>query len=108
MANARATGFRAGRLPRRRLSAHVTLSGMDVYVDLAELIDVPAEIARKTQEVEKLTGFIAAKEKKLTNDELRRARTRPRWSRRSATASKDLQDQLAAAKEVLERLAALK
>ena len=28
---------------------------------------MPAEIARKKQEVEKLTGFIAAKEKKLGN-----------------------------------------
>ena len=38
---------------------------MDVYVDLAELIDMPAEIARTKQEMEKITGFIAAKEKKL-------------------------------------------
>ena len=40
---------------------------MEVFVDLAELIDVEAEIARKKQEMEKLAGFIAAKEKKLEN-----------------------------------------
>ncbi len=49
------------------LSANVTLPGMEVYVDLAELIDVEAEITRKKQELEKLTGLIAAKQKKLEN-----------------------------------------
>ena len=86
MANARVVAFGPD-VTAPALSANVTLSGMDVYVDLAELIDVPAEIARKKQEVEKLTGFIAAKEKKLTNKSFV-DRAPPRWSKKSATASR--------------------
>ena len=84
-------------------SANVTLSGMEVFVDLADLIDVPAEIARKKQEVEKLVGFIAAKEKKLTNANFV-ARAPADVVQKERDSLKDLQDQLAAAREVLERL----
>jgi valyl-tRNA synthetase len=47
--------------------ANLSLSIGDLYVDLADLIDVPAEIARNEKEKEKLIGFIDSKEKKLTN-----------------------------------------
>ena len=103
MANARAAAFGPA-VAAPPLSAHVTLTDMDVYVDLAELIDVPAEIARKTQEVEKLTGFIAAKEKKLSNESFVATRAGGGGPKRGDSL-KELQDQLAAAKEVLERLA---
>ena len=56
------------------LSANVTVPGMEVFVDLAELIDVEAEIARKKQEMEKLAGFIAAKAKETGKQKLRRSR----------------------------------
>jgi len=49
------------------LSANVTLPGIEVFVDLAELIDIEAEIARKKQELEKLDKLIEAKKKKLEN-----------------------------------------
>ncbi|HYW79498.1 MAG TPA: class I tRNA ligase family protein, partial [Thermoguttaceae bacterium] len=49
------------------LSAAVTLSGIELFVDLADLIDVEAEIARKEQDKEKLEGLIVAKRKKLEN-----------------------------------------
>jgi valyl-tRNA synthetase len=49
------------------LSANVTLPGMEVFVDLAELIDVDAELARKQQELNKLFALIAAKGMKLEN-----------------------------------------
>jgi valyl-tRNA synthetase len=42
--------------------------GCDVFVDLAGLIDVAAEIARLTKENEKTTGFIAAKRRKLADE----------------------------------------
>jgi len=42
-------------------------AGCEVFVDLAGLIDVPAEIAKTEREREKTAGFIAAKEKKLSN-----------------------------------------
>ena len=71
---------------------------MDVYVDLADLIDVPAEIARKKQEVEKLTGFIAAKEKKLTNASFV-DRAPADVVQKERDSLKELQDQLAAARK---------
>ena len=106
MANAQATAF-GPEVTSPALSANVTLPGMEIYVDLADLIDVPAEIARKKQEVEKLTGFIASKEKKLTNASFVE-RAPADVVQKERDSLKDLQDQLAAAKEVLERLAATK
>jgi valyl-tRNA synthetase len=102
MANARPTAFGPD-VSAPALSANESLSGMEVYVDLADLIDVPAEIARKEQEVEKLTGFIAAKEKKLANANFV-DRAPADVVQKERDSLKDLQDQLAAAKEVLERL----
>ena len=46
---------------------------MEVYVDVAELIDVPAEIKRKEKEIEKLEGFIKAKQTKLSGDFVNKA-----------------------------------
>ena len=48
-------------------SAHVALTGMDVYVDLKDFIDEDAERARLEKERQRLTGQIAGKEKKLAN-----------------------------------------
>ena len=102
MANADAKAFGPD-VTAPALSANVTLSGMDVYVDLADLIDVPAEIARKKQELEKLAGFIAAKEKKLTNASFV-DRAPADVVQKERDSLQDLQTQLAAAREVLERL----
>jgi len=106
MANARSVAFGPD-VTAPPLSAHVTLSGMDVYVDLAELIDVPAEIARKRQEAEKLAGFIAAKEKKLGNASFVE-RAPADVVQKERETLKELQEQLAAANEVLKRLATVK
>jgi valyl-tRNA synthetase len=106
MANAQATACGPD-VTAPTLSAHLAAAGMDVYVDLAELIDVPAEIARKKQEVDKLSGFIAAKEKKLANANFV-GRAPAEVVQKERDSLKDLQDQLAAAREVLERLAATK
>jgi valyl-tRNA synthetase len=50
-------------------TTHATLhlAGADVYVDLAGVIDVAAETQRLAKQLEKLSGMIAAKEKKLAN-----------------------------------------
>jgi valyl-tRNA synthetase len=50
------------------ISAHFTASGIDVYVDLAEHIDVAAEISRKEKEIAKFAQMIAGKEKQLSNE----------------------------------------
>jgi valyl-tRNA synthetase len=41
---------------------------MELFVDLADLIDLDAELARKRDEREKLEARIAAQEKKLANE----------------------------------------
>jgi valyl-tRNA synthetase len=50
------------------LSANFTAAGCEVFVDLAEHIDVAAEIARNEKEIGKLQEHITAKEKKLSNE----------------------------------------
>jgi valyl-tRNA synthetase len=49
-------------------SANFFAAGAEVFVDLAEHIDVDAEIARQTKERERLVGAIAQKEKQLSNE----------------------------------------
>ncbi|MCA9121992.1 MAG: valine--tRNA ligase [Planctomycetaceae bacterium] len=48
-------------------NAHINLQGIDVYVNLAGLIDVSAEIERLEKDAGKLQGLIQGKEKKLDN-----------------------------------------
>jgi valyl-tRNA synthetase len=67
MAGATATEFGPTTQPPA-LAGHVNLSGIDLYVDLAGLIDVAAEISKTERELVKLVEFIAAKEKKLANE----------------------------------------
>jgi len=87
------------------LSANVTLPGIEVFVDLADLIDIEAEIARKTQEREKLEKLIAAKQKKLENKNFtERAPEAVVQKERDSLA--ELESRHAATISVLEQLAA--
>jgi len=49
------------------LGATASVAGCDVFVDLAGLVDVAAEIGRLEKELEKTVGFIRAKAAKLAN-----------------------------------------
>ncbi|MFM7185272.1 MAG: class I tRNA ligase family protein [Planctomycetota bacterium] len=49
-------------------AATAAAAGCEVFVDLAGLVDVAAEISRLTKENEKTEGFLAAKRAKLTNE----------------------------------------
>jgi valyl-tRNA synthetase len=89
------------------LSANATLSGMEVFVDLADLIDVEAEIARKKQELEKLKGLIATKQKKLNNKNFV-GRAPAEVVEKERDSLSDLQAQFAAATKVLEDLSKAK
>ena len=60
---------------------------MDVFVDLAELIDVTAEIARKKQEVEKLDRLHRREGEEARPTRASSSAPRPTWCRKSATAS---------------------
>ena len=86
MADARPTGW-GPRVSPPELSANVALTGMEVFVDLADLIDVGAEIARNRQEQVRLEGLIAAKQKKLENENFVQAPPLP-WCRASEMRSK--------------------
>ena len=66
MAAARATGWGPD-VTVPQLSANVALAGMEVFVDLADLIDVDAERKRNEQKKVRLERLIAAKHKKLEN-----------------------------------------
>jgi valyl-tRNA synthetase len=104
MAGARPTAW-GPEVQSPRLSANVALTGMEVFVDLADLIDVPAEIERKKQEIAKLDGLVTGKRKKLENKNfVDRAPAAVVQGERDSL--KDLEEQLAAAKAVLERLTA--
>jgi valyl-tRNA synthetase len=50
------------------MAAKVAAAGCEVAVDLAELVDVNAELTRVTKDHEKLTGLIEGKRKKLSNE----------------------------------------
>ncbi len=67
MAGATARGWGPDVLPPTT-SASYSLSGIEIFVDLAGLIDVEAEIAKNIKELEKLAGLISAKQKKLANE----------------------------------------
>ncbi|MBN1909063.1 MAG: valine--tRNA ligase [Pirellulales bacterium] len=89
------------------LSANTALPGVEIFVDLAGLIDVAAEIAKKQAEKAKLESFIAAKEKKLSNAAFtERAPAAVVQKERDSLA--ELQATLAATLEVIQRLSAQK
>jgi valyl-tRNA synthetase len=67
MAGARATGWGPDVTPPT-LAANAVSAGLEVFVDLADLIDVAAEIQRKTKELETLAGLIVSQQKKLSNE----------------------------------------
>ncbi len=66
MANATATDFGPSVVPPP-MTSKSAVSGMEIFVDMKNLIDVPAEIARNEKEEQKLLGLIKGKEGKLSN-----------------------------------------
>jgi len=102
MAGARAAGLGPG-VEAPPLGANTSLPGMEVYVDLAELIDLDAETARKKDEEAKLEARIAAQKKKLANANfVQRAPAAVVEKERDTLAS--LEEQLATVRSVLESL----
>jgi len=85
------------------LSANVTMTGMEVFVDLAGLIDVAAEIQRMEQQKAKLEGFITGKQKKLENENFVK-RAPAEVVQKEKDSLTELQEQLAATEAVLKRL----
>ncbi|MCX7428620.1 MAG: valine--tRNA ligase [Planctomycetia bacterium] len=102
MAGARATGWGAAVEPPA-LSANVTLPGAEVFVDLAELIDVDAEVSKQQAELAKLDGLIASKRAKLDNEKFV-SRAPAAVIEKERDALGELEARHAAAAAVIERL----
>ncbi len=104
MAGARPAGF-GPQIESPPLAASDTAAGSEVFVNLAGLIDVDAEIKKKQQEVSKLDGMIQGKRKKLENEAfVSKAPEAVVQKERDSLA--DLEQQRATALAVLERLRA--
>jgi len=102
MAGARATAWGLT-VEAPPLAATTSLPGMEVYVDLANLIDRDAELARKRDELSKLEARIAAQQKKLGNESfVQRAPAAVVQKERDTLAS--LEEQLATVQGVLVKL----
>jgi len=84
-------------------AAATSVAGCDVFVDLAGLIDVPAEIARLTKENEKTAGFIRAKQAKLA-DEKFAAKAPPQVVQKEREQLAELEARLAKGRETLAAL----
>jgi valyl-tRNA synthetase len=102
MTNAKATGYGPdAAIPPTHSKS--TLAGMEIYVDLAGLIDVAAEQSKNEQLVQKLSGLIKAKEAKLANESfVSRAPANVVQAERDSLAQ--MQEQLASAKAALAAL----
>ena len=86
------------------VSAHVSVPGLEVYVDLADLIDVGAERDRKEKEKADLESRIAAQKKKLGNASFVQ-RAPAAVVEKERERLKELEERLATTKTALERLA---
>lgn len=89
------------------VSAQATTPDGEVWVDLAGLIDLDAEIDRKSKEVERLAGLIVAKEKKLSNESFVQ-RAPAAVVQKERDGLRELQEQQASARESLDRLIQVK
>ncbi len=106
LARARAVDWGPG-VKAPALSATVALPDMEVFVDLAELIDVEAEIARKKKELAKLDKLRAAKRNKLANKDFV-ARAPQDVVQKERDSLQELEQQYAAAAAALEQMIAVR
>ncbi len=80
-----------------------SLQGIEIFVDVADLIDIDAEIARNEKEQQRLSGAIGGKEKKLSNANfVERAPAEVVAKERESLEA--MKEQLAAIDATLERL----
>ncbi len=84
-------------------NAAIMADGMEVYVDLKNFIDVDAEIKRLELLEKKQVGLIGGKEKKLSNENFT-SRAPADVVQRERESLAELQEQLKATREALQRL----
>jgi valyl-tRNA synthetase len=105
MAGARPTAW-GPEVEAPAISADATLPGIQIFVDLAGLIDLDAEIARKRDELARLDARIAAQRKKLANENFVQ-RAPAAVVQKERDSLRDLAGQRDATAAVLDRLASL-
>jgi valyl-tRNA synthetase len=106
MAGAKATAW-GENVKSPPTAASFTAAGAEVFVDLAGLIDVEAEIERKTKERAKYQQGIASKEKQLANQNFV-ARAPAEVIQKEQAALAELKELLAATEAALAALKASK
>jgi valyl-tRNA synthetase len=84
-------------------AATMSLSGMDVFVDLSGHIDVAAELSRNEKEEQKLIGWIQAKQAKLGNANFV-ARAKPEVVAAEREGMAKMEEQLATVRAALVEL----
>ena len=86
------------------LSSNATTASMELYVDVAELIDVPMEIQKQKKDIEKYTKLIQNKKAKLSGDFVNKAPAHVVEKERTSLG--ELRAQLNACVQMLQRLEA--
>jgi valyl-tRNA synthetase len=89
--------------PAIRLGSITQVPVFEIFVNLAGLLDVDAEITKKRQELAKLAGMIEGKNKKLANEAFV-GKAPPAVVQKERDSLKALEDQLAATVSMLESL----
>jgi valyl-tRNA synthetase len=87
-------------------NAQISVAGSEVFVDLKDFLDIPAEIDRNAKQEKKLLEMIARKEQQLSNENFV-SRARPEVVQKERDSLQEMQDQLATTRDALARLRAL-
>jgi valyl-tRNA synthetase len=90
-----------------KINATVALPNMEIFVDLAGLIDVAAETQRLEKERTRLEGMIKGKEKQLANDKFVN-NAKPEVVAKVKESLAQIRDQLKTVGEALSDLESLK
>ena len=84
-----------------KTGAHLSVAGVDLFVDLKDFIDVDAEVSRLSKQAEKLEKAIAAKQNKLGNENFV-SRAPAEVVQRERDSLQEMQAELAATRADLE------
>ena len=89
-----------------RINATVALPDLEIFVDLAGLIDVEAESKRLEKERDRLKNMIAGKEKQLSNDKFV-SNAKPEVVQKARDTLVQVQEQLKTVEDAITDLQAL-
>ncbi len=105
MAKATSTGWGPAVTPPTT-NAQISVKGAEVFVDLKDFLDVPAEIERNAKQEKKLVDLIKSKEQKLSNENFV-SRAPADVVQKERDSLQEMKDQLAITQDALARLRAM-